>query len=145
MIIRQATAADIPALLELAAHFRERTTYQKFVAWRPEQIARLIPRVLDVGVILLAEDGDQALGMLALAVLEHPYTGELVADELVWWVEPHARNRSIGPRLLRGGEAWARAKGATILSMVAPVGSSVGAYYERLGYTPVETRHHKVL
>lgn len=145
MIIRQAGVADIPAVIELAAHFRERTTYRNFVAWKPDQIARILERVLELGVILLAEEGDAAVGMLVLAALEHPYTGETYVDELAWWVEPHARKGSIGPRLLRAGEAWARRRCIRVMSMVAPVGSSAGEYYQRLGYTPVETRFQKVL
>lgn len=146
MTIREATLADGPTIIELARHFHADTAYRSVITFEQQPLERLLPLVLEQGVILLAEmEPGRAVGMLVLVALEHPYTGERFADELAWWVEPELRSGLVGPKLLRAGEAWAQAKKCAILKMIAPAGSRVGVYYRRLGYQEVETTFVKEL
>ena len=144
MTIRPATIADFDVIVELVEHFLAASIYAKILGPADrETLEKLVGAVMDTGVILLAEGcaGDVE-GMLALAVFDHPVTGIPYADELAWWVEPHARG-SLGPRLLAAGEAWVKARGLSGLKMVAPADSSVGRLYARRGYVEVETAYHK--
>jgi len=143
-MIRPATEADTPRLVEMTTRFLETTPYGTMFQADPAQIAKLVALVLKHGVILLA-DVPPVVGMIALAALPHPLSGLLYADEQCWWVEPEHRKGTIGPRLLMAAEAWARQHGCQSVKMVAQAGSSVGCHYLRLGYQEVETAFVKKL
>lgn len=162
--IREATADDVPRIVEMSLRFIASSRYRELVEANADALARLVPAVMGCGVILLAEvetihreltdfnaiefevAREQVIvGMLAIAALPHPFTGEPYGDELAWWVEPEYRRGTVGPRLLAHGEAWAREQGLTLLKMVAPAGSDVGAWYVRRGYVNVETVYQKTL
>jgi len=145
MIIREATRADSPRLVAMTERFLATTRYGDVLgAADVEMLEALIGTVIDHGVIFVADIEGRLEGMLGIVALVHPVTGEPYGEELAWWVEPEARARSIGPRLLKTGEDWARARSLTRLKMVAPVGSGVGAFYQRCGYHPVEVAYLKV-
>lgn len=139
MIIRPATIADRDRLVEMAKAFLAQTRYGAILRTNHDALVALVGQVLELGAILVADVDGRLEGMLALVALINPISAEPYADELVWWVEPEARHQSIGPRLLKAGEAWARRRGLPLIKMVAPVGSSVSQHYHRLGYSPIET------
>jgi GNAT superfamily N-acetyltransferase len=93
-------------------------------------------------VILVSGSDATITGMIAMLAYDHPFSGERMAFEVVWWVEPEARGD--GVRLLRAAEDWAMEQGIGKMQMVAP-NERVGALYERLGYLPVETSYQRSL
>src|SRR5207237_2966117 len=110
----------------------------------PEDVKAFVVGFLLVGRIFVAEDrGGSLAGMIAVIVGGH--LGLRYADEQAWWVGPEYRSGTLGPRLLRHVEAWARSEGLPVLAMVAPAGSTIGGFYERLGYHEVETKYVKTL
>jgi len=143
--IRPATADDLPVVLTMCWEFLAQTPFGRFVEPTDWSLGRLIGFVLATGVILLAEDEGEVVGMLAIAALEHPVDARPFGDEVAWWVDPKHRQGRAGLYLLRAGEDWARQKGLTSLKMVAPYGSGIGTFYERRGYVAVETAYHKTL
>lgn len=152
MQIREATEADIPRLIEMAVRFLLESRYGETFdnAATPDAIGRLVRQVLTFGTIFVAENdigpGAQAVvGMLAIVIVPHPLTGKNYADEIAWWVEPNARGGTIGPKMLRAAEQWATTNGANMVKMVAPSGTSVGEFYEKLGYEVVETAYIKTI
>lgn len=149
MIIRQAVRSDVPALLAMGQAFLDATPYGRLFHATPESLLELIKIVFafgDQAAILLAIEETGPVGMLVLVAAPHPITGQLYADEVVWWVTPTARGAArAGPTLLRAAEDWARSRNCYMVKMVAPVGSKVGAFYERLGYAAVETAYAKTL
>lgn len=145
MTIRRATEADTARLVELAAQFLDSTAYGALLPHTLEGLETLVGAVLGAGAIFVALGDGQPVGMIALLACDHPISGDRYGDEIVWYVEPRYRDSTIGPRLLREAEAWARASGLTLLKMVAPAHSDVGPFYARLGYTEVETAWAKNL
>lgn len=145
--IRAATIEDRERIVEMASRFIEQTPYGQILGAPNRGLLAFIVEktVQELGVILLGEVDGQVVGMLAIAALAHPFTGELYGDELCWWVEPEQRRSTVGYKLLCAGEDWARLKGCVVLKMVSPVGSDVGTHYERLGYSQVETVYQKKL
>lgn len=143
MTIREATLEDSARLVEMAIRFLTETPMGEAVPPAPLKLAQLVLQVLDVGVIFVAEVNGRLEGFIALVALEHPMSGEAYADELAWWVEPEARSRSIGPRLLSRAEDWCRQNALSFLKMVAPIGSGVATAYLRLGYQEIETSFMK--
>jgi GNAT superfamily N-acetyltransferase len=153
--IRKATAGDLPGLIRMAGDFLRSTPFGQVLSGSHDALEAVIRATLTGGVIFVAEDdsaedphdrraGARLVGMIA-GTLERTITGDCIGSELVWWVEPAYRKTRLGPYLLRSLEDWTRQEGGTVLKMVAPAGSTVGNYYERLGYSPIETAHVKRL
>lgn len=154
-MIRTATPADKFRVVEMASRFLLESQYGEMFENRatPDKIGALVDQLLKVGVIFVAELADDdprwqqgagphpaIVGMLAIVVVPNLFTGFPVAEEIAWWVEPEHRGKlTIGPKLLRSAEDWATSHGANMVKMVAPAGSTVGVFYERMGYQPAET------
>ena len=152
MKIRDGELADLPRLIEMAENFLMLTTYGGLLIPAPGKLEAFVELILTHGKAIVAEvphperpEYWQLVGMIGLVALPHPITGQLIAEEVAWWVEPHSRKGTIGPRLLQAAEDWASVKGVTVLKMVAPAGSDVGTYYERRGYKALETAFVKVI
>ena len=143
-MIRRATEEDTGRLVEMGRRFVAETAYRDLIAVQPEKLAGVITTMLaNPEAVVLVSGLDATLtGMIALLVYDHPYSGERMAFEAVWWVEPEARGD--GVRLLRAAEQWARERGAIAMQMVAP-NERVGNLYARLGYAPVETSYQRSL
>lgn len=146
--VRDAVLADLPAVIEMAQAFLRQTPYGQHLPEQPDALAAFAERLLlsPDGVILVAPAADGGLvGMIALWVYAHPMSGERVASELVWWVNPDARG-SLGVRLVRRAEQWARAQGAAVLQMIAPQHAPrVGDVYRALGFDAIETSYQRRL
>lgn len=146
MIIRRAAERDIPGIVEMGMEFHDTSEYKDYLKVSPLAISALATNLLakpeSESCILVLEKGNQLLGMIALLAFTHPFTGELTAGELVWWVSPEVRG--YGVRLLRAAEKWARSAGAKYLQMVAP-NEHVAHFYERLGYRLIESNYQSPL
>lgn len=145
-----ASLEDHLAVRRMGRAFLEATPYGPLLETTADDIDNLIAIVdahRERGLLLLAvDDQDQAFGMIAMLMLPNPFNRRLVADEIVWWVDTDHRGAlRAGPALLDAAENWARAQGAYLVKMVAPFGSKVARYYDRRGYSPIETTHAKVL
>lgn len=141
--IRPATHADIPTLVAMGRQFREQTAYRDLIAEAPEQMANLCRLLIDgAGAILVLETDGFVVGMIGLHCAPHFFSGEPVAGEVFWWVDPE--HRGGGLRLLKAAEQWAREQGATVLQMIAPDGR-VEQLYERLGYRAIERTYYRKL
>jgi RimJ/RimL family protein N-acetyltransferase len=112
-VIRPACATDVDAVQRMAARFlsAEGPYADRFQA-DPERIAALVAyltQATDGAAGFIAEQDGQAVGMFGVFSLEHPITGQRVASELCWWMEPEARGSRVGLELLRAAEGWAKA------------------------------------
>ena len=158
MIILEATEADALRLVEMTTRFLLSTRYGELIKPDPEQIHAFVLRVMELGVVLVAQhrllvDGQPAfpntpptvVGMIGMVLVPHALACEIHADEIAWWVEPEWRGSTLGPKLLRSAEDWATTKRAKVCKMVAPAGTDVGAFYRRVGYVEVETIYAKQL
>lgn len=145
-MIRKATPEDIPRLVAMGTRFLTETVYCGRVLVNPDAMARTLTLLLasDVGGLFVSEQDGTVTGMIGLLVFEHPFTGQLAAQELFWWVEPEHRAGGNALRLLKRGEQWAAAAGAHHVHMIAPT-AAVGQLYERLGYGYLETGYQKAI
>lgn len=141
MTIRAATLEDVDSILTMAQAFISSTAYAAHVSKRPAALRGFVERLIanDAGEVLIARRGIDAVGMIALWLFDHPYSGESTASELVWWVNPEERG-SLGIRLLKRAEQWARARGAAVLQMIAP-NDRVAEFYTACGYGFVESSY----
>jgi len=147
-VIRDAVIGDVDALVNLGTSFLAQTPYGALLPTQPAAIAGIMTRLIESpdGVLFVSVDRAGTLtGMLGALCFVHPLSGEWVASEFYWWVEPAARGGLDSLRLLKLTITWARAQGAVRLHMIAPEGSGVGRLYRRLGFVPVETAYQKNL
>ena len=142
MTIRLATVLDLERLTEMATRFLQETAYGRVCgAAPPERIAPVVSLVLEGGVGLVAVVGGSLVAFCGLVESEHVLSGERFADEVALWVEPEYRSGTIGPRLIRAAEDWARQRGLSYLKMVAPDGAKLNRFLRRQGYAAVETAY----
>lgn len=143
-MIRTATREDVPRIVDMGARFID-TEYPGAVRFNPEMLAALTTALIDgAGTVLVVEAADELVGMMALQTYVHPMSGDLIATEIVWWMEPEARRGVTAIRLFIAGEQWAREQGATKLQMIAP-SDKVGQFYERLGFERIEVHYQRSL
>jgi GNAT superfamily N-acetyltransferase len=94
----------------------------------------------------IGQSASEITGCIGGVVNPDIYSGELVAEELFWYVRESTRGS--GVRLYRRFEQWAAARGAGSLQMVHLLDSmpeKVGRFYLRAGFEPIETRYAKRL
>jgi GNAT superfamily N-acetyltransferase len=149
MIVRPASLADRAAVLALAQRFHAAAhapgaPYTALLTYDAARVPAAVDDTLATGVVLVVElehgaGGDELVAFLGLLRCEHALSGELYADGRALWIEPPYRSGLLTGWLLRQAEAWAAAQGCAFLKLGAPVGTKVGTYFARCGYSPVET------
>lgn len=138
VIVRDAAEADIPRLVEMGRRFRNESTYSKYLADNPARMAQLGYQLLAQNGLLVAERGGITVGMLGFILHSHFISGELVAGEVFWWMEPE--HRGAGLKLLDEMKRRATLAGATALQMIAP-SKRIERLYSHLGFEWVESTH----
>lgn len=143
-VIRPATLADVPALVVMGQQFAQTELYRDILRENPEQMAIVATHLIedDTGTVLVLERDGILMGMIGLVCTPHFLSGDMYAGEVFWWVTPGQRGD--GVRLLRAAESWAIELGAKTLQMIAPT-ERVGRFYDRLGFTRMETSYQKEL
>jgi len=142
LTIREARREELPALVELGRHFREGSTYEKFLSDNPDMMLALGEKLLSLNGLLVADKEGQLVGMLGFVIHDHFISGERMVGEVFWWVEPAFRKYGI--KLYREMERRARLAGATSEQMIAP-NEKVAKFYLRLGLEFVESTYQKAL
>lgn len=129
----------------MGRRFIAETSYRGGIAENPDRLAATAARLIEgQDSALFVADESEIVGMIGVYTYTHPYSDELFATELFWWVDPE--RRGAGVRLLRAAERWATERGARALQVVAPRSNDrLGAIYERLGFTRVETCYQREL
>lgn len=142
--IREATTEDVPAIVTMAQHFVQQTSYASCVPSDAGHLQKVTEQLLAVGVVFVAERDGDLIGMLAGLAYPHYMTSRQTASESAWWVEPSARGARIAHALLDAFESWAQARGAQCVE----IGSwhpRLDRFYQRLGYAPGERIFRKEL
>jgi GNAT superfamily N-acetyltransferase len=149
--VRAATPADEPVLLAMAEAFTQGTGYRASIPFVPAYMEALIAKFVDddfgpaqTGRMAVAEREGAVVGMIAMLAHPHLMTGQLIASEIVWWVNEDARQAGVGRALVADFERFARAQGATAMLMGA-WHPELGKTYERYGFRPYEMTFRKAL
>lgn len=138
LTIRDATREDLPRLVELGRHFREGSTYERFLADNPAKMLELGENLLSKQGLLVVDSDGELVGMMGFVVYDHFISGERVVGEVFWWVEP--RYRRYGMKLYKEMKRRGKLAGATLQQMVAP-NDKVANFYMRLGLQFVEATY----
>lgn len=143
-MIREATHADIPRLVDLGVRFMRESGYARHLAINEDAQANLAADLIEAphGLVLIDEQAGEAVGMIGVIATTHPHSGDSVMSELFWYVLPRARGG--GVRLLLAAEQWARSNGVAKSLVVSP-NETVSDLYRRLGYARLEEQFIKTL
>lgn len=143
-MVRNATPADVDRIVEMGQRFIAEGGYAGHIVGDPAKMRELVTGLIENerGLLLVVEADGDACGMAGALIFEHPMSGEQVASEMFWWVDPE--RRGAGVRLFRAVERWAAAHGATRMMMIAP-NDRVAEFYEKVGYDRVETTYMRKL
>ncbi len=142
-MIRLATLDDVPALVAMGQQFAETPEYAPILTLDPQVAAAMASMLIqsDDALVLVDEpEGQHVVGMIAFLLTPHLMSGELLALEVVWWVNPE--KRSDGVKMLRIAEAWAKDRGAHAVQLIAP-SARVERFYQVMGYRRVEVAYQK--
>lgn len=141
MLIRNATEADLPAVVSMGERFYATTHYKDFAAYNPASVEALARMLMDTGILLVADDNGP-VGMVGLCVAPFAFNADVkAAYEVVWWVNPEQRGGLTGARLLKAIEPAAKDKGCAAIQMLHMSNSppQAGQMYARMGYAHTES------
>lgn len=151
VVIRKARPEDAERIVEMGRKFLLEGPYKDDIGDNPEVSKRVADLIIvsPMAHVLVAEDGGKVVGVFAMAIAPHFYSGEITACELIWYVEPEYRLRDKaggfpGLMLLREAELYAHRAGATRMQMTVPATDQhehtdiMVSAYKRLGYHQME-------
>lgn len=140
MIIREFTRDDIPLMARLGRQHWETSNYRslKYSIKKCHALGEFM--IVDKRYFaVVAEEKDEIVGMFIGYLAEWPYGDELVATDLLVFVDERFRGGTTFVRLIKPFEKWAKEQG---VNQIRP-GTSVGnnkkllSFYRRLGYKNV--------
>jgi GNAT superfamily N-acetyltransferase len=143
-VIREANEADISRIVEMGSRSLMEGAYRDQVSDNPEQTKKFALQVMQQGKILVAEEEDRLVGLLAFILFPHYFSGEPTAGEVMWYVEPEHRPGGIALKLLWAAEELAKTLGAVRMQMTSPT-ADVASIYQRFGYKQIEVSYQKEL
>ena len=137
-MVRNATAGDIPVLIELGARMYIESRYSRNSPFDEEKCAELARALISspAGCLLVVEKNGAVIGWLAGGIAEQWFSRQLMAFEYGLFIAPEHRGGSAGPRLARAFIDWAKGQGATLSNMGITTGvheERTGQLYSRLG------------
>lgn len=134
--IRQATAADLDALVRLlGVLFSIETDFRADAVRQRRGLAMLLgdPRA----TVAVAEARGRVVGMATVQILVSTSEGDLSAliEDVV--VDPAVQRHGVGARLMEHCEEWARSRDATRLQLLTDHRNEPALrFYERIGWHP---------
>ncbi|MGL5737090.1 MAG: hypothetical protein ACRCYS_19685 [Beijerinckiaceae bacterium] len=136
-MIRPATLADIPKLLEWGQRFADKAGLVDHVGYNPADMENTFRVMIEGHVIFVGEAG--AIGAMKGP---HPFNyAHTCAQEVFWWSEGRE-----GLRLLDALEAWARSNchSLRMITLEAVEPERTAQIYTRRGFAPLEHGYIKV-
>lgn len=135
--VRLASHGDVLEIEALARNMREESPYYSTLDYSEKKVRDLICTLIKLGGALVAERDGIIVGMMGFFVIEHLFGTERIASDVVIYVDPAARGGTLGVRLIRAFESYARAQSADYALL--NVSSDIDAertvqLYQRLGY-----------
>jgi GNAT superfamily N-acetyltransferase len=134
--VRPATAADIPALVDMGQAFH--TASQLPCAYGRDIMAGVFARMIEAdSAAVLMTDRGMFCGMLNPAYCDPSW---VYAVEVMWW------SRGDGMALLRAFEEWAQQAGAKEIRMTSLAAlPRADRILRHVGYSPAEISYSKVV
>lgn len=145
-MIRGATIADVPRLVEMAKRFHGETVYSAILPFSDASVEQAMTSFIgnETAVVFVMEAEGEIVGAIGGIMGPHFVSGTKAMSELFWWVDPE--HRGSGSKLLSTFEKYAKECGASFISMIAPPEArQVEKLYDRMGYHRSESIYMKDL
>lgn len=149
--VRAATAADLPALIEMGQALHDESARYQGMAFNPDKLRRLFARLQGTlltkpGCVFVAEAQGYITGMAVGIIAERWFSDEVYLTDLTMYVRPEHRGGRAFQRLVQALEQWAKQQGieegALGVSTEIHAERTVRAYehmgYRLAGYTMVK-------
>ena len=160
--MREATIADIPAIIRLWRMFYEEALFQICrIPFNAESVLETVANISNKGIVFVAEIDDRIVGVIMGMILPFGWNKNyILAMEAIWYVEKEYRGNLLGVKLLDSFEEAGKEKGATHIAMGhmeymdgktrKPILSDKGwittsQYYRKKGYKIMEQHYIKEL
>lgn len=150
--LKLATQDDRQEVLRMCRLFYEASPFYPTVSFSPQKIEALFDLAIETGhsqvLVLLYIESSKVCGMVVGLASETPFSTDVVASELAWWVDPEYRGTRKAGDLVLAYEAWARhigCKHVTMALLPQLTNPKVERYYDRLGYKKTEISYIKEL
>lgn len=141
--VRFATRADIEVMADMGQALHDESPRFASRSYSKDKVMRLGEHLLGTmmggprGCMLIAEKGDEPIGMMVGFVTEDWFGHDKVASDYTFYVKPEHRGGRAAVMLLKTFEQWAREQGAVeIMPGVSTLihEGKTQRFYEKLGY-----------
>lgn len=144
-MLKLATKEDIPAIMRMAYAFAEASPYRHMTI-DGDKVTKLINHMVETGgtknILVLAMEGDTAVGLIGALVVEPPFHVGRIANELMWWVDEEYRKSHHSKDLIEAYEYWAKYVAKCDYTQMALLETDqaevISKLYKRRGYSAVE-------
>lgn len=147
MIIRDATIEDIPFIVKEGSKFLTLHPANLQKDFDINHLLSLADNFIQNHVILIAEESNERLGMIAGLISPNPFNPNYIGlQEFIWWVREESRHTSAAIKLYKAFEKKARLLEVDFISMVSTSYTpTLEKLYKKDNFIPVETAYIKEL
>lgn len=136
-MIRAATQADVPRIIELGITLHATTSYASQPYVHEKAASFLLQLIHGEGVVFVADVGGEVVGAMAGGIVDQWFSHDLIAYDYSIFVLPSRRHGIIALRLIRAFIEWAKLRGASQVQMGICTAVNVDAIsrlYESAGF-----------
>jgi GNAT superfamily N-acetyltransferase len=139
MLIRNAERKDLQDILRLFFNIVEESPRYSSIAISKDVLLNRIKWLIQSpkGLLLVAEDGEEVIGMFWASIDTFFFSDVQVANELLIYVTPKHRKGFVAYRLLKQFESWARSLNIDHIQGGVSTcidNSGIENFYNRMGY-----------
>lgn len=138
-MIRVATEADIPALVDLGQEMHLESNFST-LTFDVEKTKEYVKNLMGYGIVFCSEVDGAITGFIAGFLYQPYFSYDYMATDIGLFVTKDARGGMAAPRLISAFTKWAMEKGAKQIRPGISVGGNiegVGRLYEHMGYSIV--------
>ena len=145
MIIRKAEYSDYDSITNLIIQFFDESIHNFLFEVDPASIQRSFQVMMRDHIVIVAIKDDKVIGVIAGTLGPADFNhGELVANEIIWYVTKSYRATTVGLKLFAKWEQESERKGATHITMgymenLHP--EKLKQFYVDKGYKPMQTQY----
>jgi hypothetical protein len=103
-MIKRAGIEDFDRIMEMMINFANHSPFEAHhnPQYNDTYVRNLLVSIIKNGIVLVGEQRGEIQGMLIAAINPDPWLPQVkTMKEIAWWVEPIARNSTLGYKLLK--------------------------------------------
>lgn len=136
-MIRTATTADIPRMVDLGRLMHEESPVYRRLTFSADRLAQSLAVAIRDGFARVVEKDGQIIGGMAAIAMQHWCSEDMVSSDLALFIAPECRGGMAAARLITAYTAWAADLGIKLpmLGVTAGIDTEITvALCERLGW-----------